>query len=126
MPPSPLVYIVDDDAHVRNSTVALLTAAGIASSAYESGDAFLTALDASASGCVLLDLHMPNRTGFQILTSLREMGCPLPVIVFSGHTDAVTEGLVKKSGAVALLRKPVLAALLVASVRQAMGGNDLG
>jgi two-component system response regulator FixJ len=124
--PSQIVYIVDDDDHVRNSTVALLKAAGIANRAYESGGAFLSALDASAGGCVLLDLHMPNLSGFQILASMRERGSTLPVILFSGRADSVTEELAKQSGAVALLCKPIAPAQLVSRVREILAGNALG
>jgi two-component system, LuxR family, response regulator FixJ len=126
MSPSPIVYVVDDDPSVRDSTAALLKAAGIANSAYESGEAFLTALHASASGCVLLDLHMPNLSGFQILTRMREIGSTLPVILFSGRADSATEELAKKSGAVALLGKPIAPAQLVARVRQALAENTVG
>ena len=120
------MYVVDDDVHVRNSTVALLKAAGIANSAHESGDAFLAAIDPSAGGCVLLDLHMPNQSGFQILASMRDSGSTLPVILFSGRADSVTEELAKQSGAVALLCKPIAPAQLVSRVREVLADNALG
>lgn len=124
--PSRIAYVVDDDANVRNSTVALLEAAGIASRAYASGDAFLEDLDSSASGCVLLDLHMPGLSGFQVLECMREKGRMLPVILFSGRTDLATEELAKASGAVALLCKPVFPAQLVGWVRQLLAEHCVG
>src|ERR1700722_7794941 len=103
---SGVAYVIDDDDCVRDSTVALLKAAGIASRGYASGDAFLNDLDSSSRGCILLDLHMPVLSGFQVLDRLRAMRNKLPVILFSGRADPATEKLAKNSGAAALLPKP--------------------
>jgi two-component system response regulator FixJ len=110
---------------VRDSTVALLQAAGIACRAYASGDAFLKDRDLSARGCVLLDLHMPGLSGFQVLNDMWESGRMLPVILFSGRADLATEELAKKSGAAVLLSKPTAPAELVGWVRRLLAEKDL-
>jgi len=84
------------------------------------------ALGGAGGGCVLLDLHMPNLSGFQILARMRAMGSTLPVILYSGRADAATEELARKSGAVAFLHKPAAPALLVARVQQALAENTPG
>jgi two-component system response regulator FixJ len=111
-----IVYVVDDDDNVRESTIALLKAAGIATRAYASGGEFLENLDASASGCILLDLHMPVLSGFQVLETLRKIGNKMPVILFSGRADKTTDEIAAKSGAAMLLPKPFSPAQLLESV----------
>jgi FixJ family two-component response regulator len=125
MPHSRFVYVVDDDDSVRASTIALLTAAGMRVRAYASGDALLKNLVPSDSGCILLDVHMPGQSGFQVLESLRKMGIGMPVILFSGRADSQTELLAMQSGAAALLPKPIAAALLVAAIRRLLPAERL-
>jgi two-component system response regulator FixJ len=115
---SGIAHIVDDDEHVRNSTIALLKAGGIPSRGHASGDAFLKDFDISTGGCILLDLHMPGLSGFQVLDNLREQGNRLPVVLFSGRTDSKTEELAIKLGAAALLPKPIAPMQLIRLVRQ--------
>jgi len=122
--PGAIAHVVDDDEFVRDSTVALLRAAGIACRAYASGDAFLKDCDPSARGCILLDLHMPGLSGFQVLKDMRQTGGTLPVILFSGRADLATEELAKKSGAVVLLSKPTAPAELVGWVRGLLAKTD--
>jgi two-component system response regulator FixJ len=126
MPQARFVYVVDDDEHVRDSTIALLMAARMGVRAYASGDAFLKNLDASASGCILLDVHMPGQSGLQVLESLRKTGNSMPVILFSGRADSTTEEFALQSGAAALLPKPISAALLVATVRRLLSAEQVG
>jgi two-component system response regulator FixJ len=113
-----IVYVVDDDDNVRESTIALLKAAGIAARAYASGGEFLPNLAASASGCILLDLHMPFLSGFQVLKALRKHGNRMPVILFSGRADSTTDEIAKQSGAAALLPKPFSPTQLIETVRR--------
>jgi two-component system, LuxR family, response regulator FixJ len=113
-----IVYVVDDDDNVRESTIALLKAAGVAVRAYASGGEFLKNLDASASGCILLDLHMPVLSGFQVLEALRKIGNRMPVILFSGRADSTTDEIATQSGATVLLPKPFSPAQLIETVRR--------
>ncbi len=100
-------HIIDDDAAVRDSTRALLASWRIAVRTYASGREFLQKLTPTTFGCIILDLHMPDLSGFQMLDMLRERGCRIPVILFTGRADPATEKMAMHAGATAILAKPV-------------------
>ena len=120
MPPfrKRFVYIIDDDDAVRESTAALLTSAGLNTRDYASGRAFLAEFDPKAGGCVLLDLHMPDISGFKMLDLLRALGNSAPIVLFSGRTDPMTDAFAKSSGAAAILAKPVAHDELIDLIRR--------
>ena len=119
-----IVYVVDDDDNVRESTVSLLKAAGLDARSFASGGEFLQNLDPSAGGCVLLDLHMPVLSGFQVLERLRRNGNRMPVVLFSGRADSATEEFARTHGAVALIPKPFSAIQLVETVRRQLSNDQ--
>jgi two-component system response regulator FixJ len=119
-------YIVDDDDDVRDSMAALLESADIAVRAYASGRTFLKDFDSSAGGCIILDLHMPGLSGFQVLDTLQARGSAIPVLLFSGRTDLTLQEFARRSGAVTLLTKPVAHEELIALVRSLLAGRTVG
>ena len=111
------VYLVDDDPDVRDSLGVLFEAFGLETKAYASARAFLADKERSSTrGCIVLDLHMPEMTGLELLDVLREQGSELPVIVFTGRGDANLEEQVQRAGALALFAKPVDADALVKTI----------
>jgi len=110
--------LIDDNDTVRDSTVVLLESAYIEAKAYASGRVFLKEFEPSAGCCIILDLHMPDISGFEVLDILRERGNTVPVVLFSGRADAITEERVRRSGAVALLTKPVAQDALVELIQR--------
>lgn len=118
-----LVCLVDDDAAVRDSTESLLKSASIEVSAHASARAFLAVFDPAKACCIILDLHMPEMSGFQVLDVLRERVNTVPIVLFSGRSDTTTEEFVKRSGAVALLSKPVADDALIELVRKLTSGG---
>jgi two-component system, LuxR family, response regulator FixJ len=120
-----IVYIIDDDDAVRDSTSALLKSAGFEIRPYASGRAFLKDFSSDASGCILLDLHMPDISGFTMLDLLRARGNGVPIVLFSGRTDPGTEEFARKSGAVAILAKPVDDGQLVDLIRHLLTDRDI-
>ena len=118
--PQPLIAVVDDDAPVRTSLSRLLRASGYAVAAYESGDAFLEALAppsrASLPDCLVLDLHMPGRNGFEVCAALKSSHPHLPVILITGKEEPDTADQVRASGAGAFLTKPFDESGLLAAV----------
>ena len=101
-----IVYILDDDAAVQESTKFLLATHDIAAQAFGSPQAFLAAFDPDRASCLLLDLHMPEMSGIDVLKLLRSRGIATPVIVISGRSDTALDDLIKKLGATAVLHKP--------------------
>ena len=104
---SQLVYVVDDDEAVRDSTRVVLESYGMNVKTFGSANAFLAEVDDSSEGCLLLDQHMPEMTGLEFLEVLRAKHRALPVIMITGRSDAGFRERALRAGAVALLDKPV-------------------
>jgi len=102
----PVIYIVDDDAAVRESIVALLKLRDLETRAFDSAEAFLRNADLGQSGCVVLDIRMSGMSGLELLAHLREKGSQLPVIMVTAHADIPTAVKAMKQGADTFLEKP--------------------
>ncbi len=114
------VYVVDDDAAVRNALVQLLSAAGYAVESYESGSEFLAACQPDRAGCVILDIQMPGMNGLELQTALAERHCRQPIIFLTGHgTISMAVGAINH-GAFDFLEKPVDGKVLLARVGEAL------
>jgi RNA polymerase sigma factor (sigma-70 family) len=124
MSPIQSVFIVDDDPAVLDSLVVLLGLQGFVTQAYRSAEAFLDAHKADWSGCVLLDLRMPGKSGLEMQREMVERGIELPVVMITAHGDISAVRASFKSGAVDFLEKPLdnaqLIAELIAAVRAAL------
>lgn len=118
--PDSVVYIVDDDEAVRDSTSLLLKSVGIVALDFPSADVFLEHFDPVSAGCILLDLHMPGMSGLELLELLHDRGIETPVIVISGRSDPVLNDLVKRAGAISILSKPSNDEDLLALVKKAL------
>jgi len=116
---APIVYLVDDDSAVRDSLRVMLEAYGMVVKDYVSAPAFL-ADGERRHGCLILDLHMPEMSGLELLEVLREQGSELPVIVFTGRGDADLKERVEQAGALALFAKPVDVDALVQTIERAL------
>lgn len=114
------VFIVDDDDMVRDSLRALLEAHRFRVRDFDSAARYLDARDGTAQGCLLVDMHMPNMTGLELLQALRAAGDATPVILFTGRNDPTLEARAKASGASAVLDKPMTHTVLLAAIRQAL------
>jgi two-component system response regulator FixJ len=113
------VYIVDDDAGVRESARALLESHDLAVEDFDSARAFLEACRAGCRGCLLLDLNMPEMGGLELLEQLRRLEIGLPVIVVTAQGDADAEARARGAGVFAYFEKPVDDAL-VAMIGEAL------
>ena len=117
LPPSPTVFVVDDDAAIRKAVSRLLRSAGIAVTVFESPREFLAQYDPNTPGCLVLDLAMPGFNGLQLQTVLGERGSILPIIFLSGHGDVSKSVQAMKGGAFDFLTKPVNAKNLLPAIR---------
>jgi two-component system response regulator FixJ len=105
MPDLP-VSIVDDDAAVRLSLAAVLEAAGYSARLYGTGEGFLAA-GGEPTRFVILDLHLPDIDGLEVLRRYRAGSVPAPVVMISGGADPGRRARAKAGGAVDLLAKPI-------------------
>ena len=114
------VYVVDDDEAVRDSLKFLLAAEGFEVTTFESGDAFLAAIPAPGSGCVLLDIRMPGTTGMEVQQALVKQSCELPIIFITGHGDVPMAVEAMQTGAFDFIQKPFRDDELIDRVHQAL------
>jgi two-component system, LuxR family, response regulator FixJ len=114
------IFVVDDDSAVRDSLGLLLETSGYRVASYNGGRAFLEALPPHASGCVLVDVLMPDMGGFEVQQELRRRQVPLPVIVITGHGDVPLAVRAMKAGAVDFIEKPYAEDALLAAVERAL------
>ena len=124
IPMQPVVYVVDDDQGMLDSTVWLLESVGLAALPFTSGQAFLEACDPVRSACVVLDIRMPGMGGLNVQQALRERGITMPVIFVSGHADVPIVVRAFKAGAHDFIEKPYNQQLLLDSVQQALSGGN--
>lgn len=114
------VYVVEDDAGVRQSFTELLQSTGLRVAAFASGAEFLRHLQVTVPSCLVLDMLLPDTTGLALQERLNAEGVVLPVIFVSGYADVPTAVRAMKAGAVDFLEKPVPAEALLAVVQQAL------
>ncbi|HTW70393.1 MAG TPA: response regulator [Acetobacteraceae bacterium] len=110
------VGVVDDDAAVCESLRFLLEAAGHVVVAFHSADEFLAAADSDKLDCLLLDHHMPQVTGLELLRRLRQDGRQVPVALMTGSPSAQLNQQALALGAVVVLEKPLAEQALFAFV----------
>ena len=115
-----LIYIVDDDAGIRQSLVAMLVDAGMEAIAFESCEAFLAGGSSNAGTCLMLDAYLPGMSGMELLKHLREKGNSIPTIMVTGHSDVAMAVEAMKSGAADFIEKPVSAVSLLTSIARAI------
>jgi two-component system, LuxR family, response regulator FixJ len=100
------VFLIDDDAEVRDSLALLLSIKGFRTQLFADADSFLRAYLPTWHGCILTDLKMPGMSGLQLQAALRERDIQLPVVVLTGHGDVASVRTALKNGALDFLEKP--------------------
>ena len=115
-----LIAVVDDEDIIRKALQRLLRSAGMAVIGFASAMEFLVALPARRPDCVVLDLHMPLMTGFELMARLADMDSNLPVVVITGQDtpDSYTRAIA--AGADAYLLKPVDDLVLMDAITRAV------
>ncbi|MFE2940887.1 response regulator transcription factor [Streptomyces sp. NPDC059255] len=101
-----LVYILDDDEALSESLAWLLGSVGIRSERFRDARTFLAAYDRGRPACLVLDVRMPELSGFGVQQLLNETGSPLPVVFVSAHGDIRMSVRALQNGAVDFLEKP--------------------
>jgi two-component system, LuxR family, response regulator FixJ len=109
----PTIYLVDDDAAIRDALSLLLSLKGLRAQAFAAAAEFLDACRPDWQGCVLTDLRMPGMSGLELQREMARRGTTLPVVVLTAHGDVGTARSALKAGAFDFLEKPVDDELLV-------------
>jgi FixJ family two-component response regulator len=114
------VFVVDDDAAVRDSIAELAESVGLQVEGYASALDFLNARAQDRPGCLVLDVRMADMSGLVLQEKLNELGIRLPVIVLTGHGDVPMAVQAMKAGAVDFLQKPYREQALLDSINAAL------
>jgi two-component system response regulator FixJ len=117
--PKALIGVIDDDEMVRDSLKVLLETREYAVADFSSGSEFLNRPSHDDMACLVLDVHMPEMTGLDLLQRLRHGGDKVPVVMITGRSDPQIKAQAKSLGAVATLDKPAFTALFQA-IEQAL------
>ncbi len=102
----PVIFIVDDDPSVRESTELMLKSVGFHVKAFASAQDFLKTDIEEGIGCLILDVRMPGMSGLELQEKLISAKTPLPVIFITGHGTVPMSVRAMKAGAVDFLQKP--------------------
>src|ERR1041385_9174470 len=122
------VYVIDDDAAMRDSLDFLLGSAGFIVRLFDSAALFLNALPELAFGCVVTDIRMPDIDGIELLRRLNSSpdARKLPVIVMTGHGDVPLAVEAMKLGALDFLEKPFEDDRLIGAIETVLSQNESG
>lgn len=113
-----LVYIVDDDASVREGVTGLIRSAGFVAKSFASGEEFLAAPRPKAPSCLVLDVNLPGLSGLGLQQELVKSGSQVPIIFLTGHGNIPMTVRALQAGAVNFLTKPVDGEELLNAIRQ--------
>jgi FixJ family two-component response regulator len=103
----PLVFVIDDDASVRDAIADLLRSVGLEVQSFGSSQEFLQSKRPDAPGCIVLDVRLPGVSGLEFQRTLNKSNVHLPIIFISGHGDIPMSVRAMKSGAIEFLTKPL-------------------
>ena len=110
------VYIVDDDASVRDSLALMLGLAGYTTRLFADAESFLVAFGPAWSGCVVADLRLPGMSGLELQARVRERGSRIPFVVITAHGDVPAARAAFLQQAVDFIEKPFDDAQLRAAI----------
>ena len=122
-PDRSLVYVVDDDASVRDALDSLIRSIGLRVETFCSGREFLRRSPHQGPACLVLDVRLPDRSGLDLQRELAAGGCTLPIIFITGHGDIPMSVRAMKAGAIEFLTKPFRDQDLLDAIHQALECN---
>ena len=114
------IFVVDDDASIRDSLKDLLGSAGLKVQTFASAQEFLASPNAEAASCLVLDVQLPGISGLDLQQELTKLDAQIPIIFITGHGDIPTSVRAMKAGAIEFLTKPFREEDLLNAVEQAV------
>ncbi len=118
--PSNEIFIVDDDAAVRDALSVVFTLEDYRVTSFGDGSSFLSAAQSTTPACIFLDVHMPGMSGLDILKKLNAQHYAAPIFIISGQADIPMAVDAIKHGALDFIEKPFDANTVVTRVREAL------
>jgi FixJ family two-component response regulator len=115
----PIVYVVDDDAGVREAICSLLASAGFRTEGFATAMAFLAHARVDAPSCLVLDLRLPRMSGLDLQRELNRTGRSIPIVFVTGHGDVLQSVQAMKARAVDYLTKPFRDEQLLDAIQEA-------
>ena len=120
MSETPLVFVVDDDASVRDAVQTLLKSVGLPSLTFESPAKFMEVKRPDTPCCLVLDVALPDSNGLDFQDQLAKAGIQLPIVFITAHGDIPMTSRAIKAGAVEFLTKPFQKDDLITAIREAL------
>jgi len=117
---TPIVFVVDDDAAVRDAIEELLSSVGHTVECFPSAEEFLARREANAPGCLVLDVRLPGTSGLELQKRLTTQKDRIPIIFISGYGDIPMVVQIMKAGAADFLQKPFREQELLECVQAAL------
>jgi FixJ family two-component response regulator len=118
-----MVAVVEDDESYRVALQRLLKSAGLSVLAFASAEDFLDSGQQHETACLIADIRMPGMSGLDLQARLNTERCPIPIIFITAHGDEQMRLQAMRGGAVKFLGKPFDGAILLESVRVALGNE---
>jgi FixJ family two-component response regulator len=112
----PTIFVVDDDASVRDAISNLLESVGLQAKVFESTEAFWKAPRPSAPSCLVLDVRLPGVGGLEFQEQLAKANVSIPIIFITAHGDVPMTSRAMKAGAIEFLMKPFQKEELLAAI----------
>lgn len=114
------IYIVDDDPAVRDALSVLFNMEGYVVETFSDGDTFVKSASKAVPACVMLDVHMPGRSGIEILKALNAENYPAPIFIISGQGDIPMAVEAIRNGAFDFVEKPFSAETVLERVKESI------
>ena len=118
--PKAIVFVVDDDASVREGLGSLIRSAGLGVETFASAQEFLARSRPDVPSCLILDVRLPGLSGLDLQKRMAEVNIEIPIVFITGHGDVPTSVRAMKAGAVEFLTKPFAERDLLDAIQQAI------
>jgi DNA-binding NtrC family response regulator len=118
------IYVVDDDVSVREAVESLIKSAGLRVRAFASAQEMLASLRMELPSCLVLDIQLPDISGFELQQELATKDIQIPIIFLTGHGDIPMSVRAIKAGALEFLTKPFDDEYLIEAIRSAIARDN--
>jgi FixJ family two-component response regulator len=122
-PTDAIVFVVEDDASVREALSSLIRSVGLCVEVFSSAREYLRAKPPQVPACLVLDVRLPGLSGMDLQRDLAAAGNPIPIIFITGHGDIPMSVRAMKAGAAEFLTKPFRDEDLLAAIRHAIASD---